>query len=351
MVHFHHQAMAADRYRCTAEGNYLVAPARRVARVDDDGKMRLLADYRNSGNVEGIPAVVRKCPHPPLAKDYLVVSALHDIFGGHEPFLDRRRHPAFQKDRFAGFSRASEQAEVLHAPGPYLDYVGVFFHKVENFVVDGFRDDGHSCFLADACEDSQPFLAQPLEGVRGGPGLEGAAPEDLRAGTFHDSCDSERLAFTLNRARPRHDCEVAVADPDVADFDHRVPFLGFTTHQLVGTRDWDQLFDPGERGKPGTIHRSTIVQDAYGDSFASGYGAGGVASVLDRRDDGLDFRPCSLLLHYDQHGAFPSLEGLDCKVRTKKSRGARKLFHGPLENTKRTVSLVRPTVPGNSITN
>ncbi len=153
MVNLHHQTMAADCHSSPAKRNHLVPEARRVAGVYDHRQMALLPDHRNGGKVQGIAAVVGECAHSALAQYHLVISALHHVFGRHEPLFDGGRHTPLEKNGLSGLPGPPQQAEVLHIPRADLDYVRVLLDQVEDFMVDCLGNHRHPGFLAHFGQD------------------------------------------------------------------------------------------------------------------------------------------------------------------------------------------------------
>src|SRR6266446_6864013 len=58
-------------------------------------------------------------------------SLRHDVFGGHEKFVERGGHAALEEDGFFGAAGALEQGEILHVAGADLNDVGVFLDEAK----------------------------------------------------------------------------------------------------------------------------------------------------------------------------------------------------------------------------
>ena len=83
-----------------------------------------------------------------LAEDDVVIPARHDVLGGHEPFLERRRHAALEQHGLLRFRHALEQTEVLHVARADLNDVGGFFHRLGVVCVHQLGDDADAGALA-----------------------------------------------------------------------------------------------------------------------------------------------------------------------------------------------------------
>jgi hypothetical protein len=79
-------------------------------------------------------------------------------------------------------------------------------------VVHGFGHDGHASFLTHPDENLQTFLAQSLEGIKRGPGFEGAPSEEIRTGGPDMTCEGQCLRFVFDLAGPGNHGEMAIPD-------------------------------------------------------------------------------------------------------------------------------------------
>src|SRR5918994_211459 len=89
-VHFHDHAVGACGDGGERQRQHEVPTTRRVRRVDDDGKVRLLLQHRHGGDVERVARRGLEGLDPALAEHHLVVALSHDVLGGHQELLDRR---------------------------------------------------------------------------------------------------------------------------------------------------------------------------------------------------------------------------------------------------------------------
>ena len=173
---------------------------------------------------------------------------------------------------FFGMSGPSQQAEVLHVAGADLDDVGVFFHKIKGCKIHHFGHHRHTGFLANGGQNFKPFQTQSLEGVGGGAGFKGTAPENLRPAALYMPGNGQGLLQTFNGAGTGDHGQVAVADLNVADSDDGVLGFEFTAHQLIRPGHRNYIPHPGKAGKKSCIHRPLVVQDPDGNPFPPGIG-------------------------------------------------------------------------------
>ena len=79
-------------------------------------------------------------------------------------------------------AHAFEQGKVLHVARAHLQHVGVLFHQIAVFRVDGFRDDQQAELAPDFRQDFQAFFSHALKTVGGGSRLERSAAKEARPG-------------------------------------------------------------------------------------------------------------------------------------------------------------------------
>ena len=94
-----------------------------------------------------------------------------------------------------------EQVEVLHVPGADLEDVGVPLDELDLARVHDLGDDRHAELLAGGLEDLEAVLAQPLEAVGAGPGLERPAAEDVGPGLPDPRRRSRSSSASLSMAQ------------------------------------------------------------------------------------------------------------------------------------------------------
>ena len=153
VVDFDEEAVAADGYRGEREGKYFVALAGAVRWIDHDRQMAAAFYGGDDGEIQSVAREVGEGADAAFAESDLIVSFGQDVFGGHEKFVERGGHAAFEENGLFGAAGAFEQGEILHVAGADLDDVGVLLDEIERFVVDGFGDDAEAVFLADLREN------------------------------------------------------------------------------------------------------------------------------------------------------------------------------------------------------
>ena len=205
VVHFDDQAVGSHGDGGAGKRRHLVALAGAVAGIDDDGQMAQALHGGHDAEIERVAGVIGEGAHAALAQDDVVVALAHDVLGGHQKFFQRGGDAALQQDGLAGASGALEQREILHVAGADLDDIGVLVDQVERFVIHRFGDDQQAEAVADFGHDLQPLFAEPLERIRRGARLEGAAAEELGSGAGHALGDGEGLLAALDGARAGDD--------------------------------------------------------------------------------------------------------------------------------------------------
>ena len=183
-----------------------------MAGVDDDGQVAELFDRRDRREVEGVAGVGLEGADAPLAEDDVLVAARHDVFGAHQPFLDRGGKAALEEDGLVGVAELLEQLEVLHVARAHLDDVHVLREELD---VVGGHDLGHdrkSRLGAGLLEQPQAVVLESLERIGGGAGLERAAAQEIRAHLLNLLRDAADLLLALDRAGPRHHRDLFAAD-------------------------------------------------------------------------------------------------------------------------------------------
>src|ERR671910_914999 len=108
-VHFHDHAVGARGDGGERQRQHEVPTTRRVRRVDDDGKVRLLLQHRHGGDVERVSRRGLEGLDPALAEHHLVVALAHDVLGGHQELLDRGRRRALEEHRLLCAAHLGEE--------------------------------------------------------------------------------------------------------------------------------------------------------------------------------------------------------------------------------------------------
>src|SRR5512141_179054 len=107
-MHFHQQAVSSNSNSSTRKRCDLVALASAVAGIDQDREMAQTLHRRNYAEVERVARVVGEGAHATFAECDIIVAFAEDVFGGHQKFLERGRHAAFEEHGLAGASGALE---------------------------------------------------------------------------------------------------------------------------------------------------------------------------------------------------------------------------------------------------
>src|SRR5713101_7453953 len=130
-----------------------------------------------------------------------------------------------------------------------LNHVGIFFHQVQRFVVDGFGNDAKAKFVANFRKNLQSGFAKPLNTVRRRPWLVSATAKKSDSSGLEPRRNRHTLRFRFHRAWTCHQCQVHAANQDVTQWrgnsNDGIFFLGVATHQLVRLADWNALGHPG----------------------------------------------------------------------------------------------------------
>src|SRR5882724_13473446 len=103
----------------------------------------------------------------------------------------------------------------------------------------GFSHNLQAELLANGCHDFPSFFADALERVRRRSRFPNAATKETRTTLLHCLRDGERLLATLDRARPRDDCQLSVANRRVADANHSLIGPQVECDQFVRLSDAD----------------------------------------------------------------------------------------------------------------
>ena len=160
-------------------------------------------------------------------------------------------------------------------------------------------------------EQPQPLLTEPLERVRGGARLVGAAAEQRRAGVAHDARGLERLLARLDRAGPGDQREVVAADLAPLDIEHGALAVGdLRGGELVGLEDRHDAVDARLALEPEALDAGVLldVADRADHGHARARAAMGArAGSLDLLNDRLDLLGGRGLLHHDHHRLILSL--------------------------------------------
>src|SRR5882724_9060351 len=244
-----------------------------------------------------------------LAKHDVVVALRHDVFGGHEKFVERGGHTALEEDGLFGAAGALEEGEILHVARADLNDIGVFLDEVERFAVDGFGDDAEAVRGADFRENFQSCFTKTLKTVRRSARFVGTAAKETRAGFFDAFGNGEALLFGFHGAGAGDEGDVLAADDDVAggrgDSQDSVFFLGVAADELVRLADGDALDYAGQGFEDAEIDGALIASDADGGAKRARHRVGLQAEAFDALANGADLLLGGVRLHDDEHGRLP----------------------------------------------
>ena len=123
------------------------------------------------------------------------------------------------------------------------------------------RADGQARGLSRGSQQLQTLLSQTLEGVGGGAGLVGTAPEDLRARRLDGLGNGNDLILVFHGAGARDHGEVTAADLRVTDPDDGVQGVELPVHLLVGFRDPLDALDDLQGAQQLHVHPAGVADE------------------------------------------------------------------------------------------
>ncbi len=91
------------------------------------------------------------------------------------------------------------------------------------------------------------------------------------------------------------------ADGNVPEGDDSVGLFELSTYELIGFRNRDGLFHPGQEQKRGRINWSSVLKNAYGGTLTALYYSGNIALPFDGNDDLSNFFFGGIAAHNHQH--------------------------------------------------
>ena len=171
--------------------------------------------HRHRGKIERVARVVVKRADAALAENDVVVAAGHDVFRAHQQLLERVGKPALEQNRLFDRAHLLEQVVVLHVARADLDDVDVVKQR-QMLDVHELRHDGQPRLLLGDLQQADPLAVQTLEVIGGGPRLECAAAQQLRARGLDGLGDIDDLLLGFHGARPRDHGEMPAAELRVA---------------------------------------------------------------------------------------------------------------------------------------
>ena len=204
-VDFNHQRITAHSHRSLGHRGYEVGPARAVARIHHNRQVGEAAQHRHSGQIQmvaGVLAIERA--NAALAEDHVRVACRHDVLRGHQPFLDRGRHPPLQQHRLILGPNLLQQREVLHIAGPHLQHIRHFVDLFDVGRVHHLRDDPQSGRIPSRRQQFQGTFTMALERIGRSPRLEGPTPQELGPGRLDSQGRFHNHFLVFHGARARH---------------------------------------------------------------------------------------------------------------------------------------------------
>ena len=274
-----------------------------VAGIDEDGQVAAFLYRGNDGEIKSVAGEIGEGADAALAENDVVVAFAHDVFGGHQEFVESGGHAAFEEHGFFGAAGTFEQRKILHVACADLDDVGVFIDEVERFVVDGFGDDAKTVGVADFSEDFEASFAQTLKAVRRSARLVGASTKEADAGGLELRGGGQALLFGFDSAGSSNHGEMRSTDEDVSrgsgNADNGVFLLNVATDQFVGLGDGNAFDDAGHGFENAEIDGTIVAGDADGGAASAGNGVGLEAESLDAVTDVLNLLFGGVGLHND----------------------------------------------------
>ena len=149
-------------------------------------------------------------------------------------------------------------------------------------------------------EDLERLVAEPLERVRRGARLEGAAAEHRHALGGDGARRLERLLPRLDGARAGDEAEVAVADPPAAHLDHGRIGRQLARDELVRLEDRQHLLDAGEALERQRREQLALADRADHGRLAAGRDERRAAGLVEPRDDLVHLLLGGARAHHDQ---------------------------------------------------
>ena len=233
VVYFDHQAVRARGNSSLGQRLDHPVDTACMARVNNDRQVAHALEHRHSGDVQRVAGVLLIGADTALAQDNVLISACHDVLGGHQKFLHGVGEAALEQDGLFGLAQLFEQFEVLHVARADLEAVALVHEQVDVCGISDFSDNRHPGYLVRLVQQFEALGLKALEGVRGGTGLPCAAAQHCRAISLHVLCHVDDLLLALDRAGARHHDQLFAAyDNARRDLDLRIVRMELTVCQL-----------------------------------------------------------------------------------------------------------------------
>ena len=275
-----------------------------MAGVDDDGKVRQLAQHGDRRKIERIAGVGLKGAHAALAENDILVAAGHDVLRAHQPFLVGRGHTALDHHGLFLTAHSLQKVEVLHIARADLNDVHILEER-KLAEVHQLGDDGQPRLLLGDLEVAQADLAEALEGIGRGAGLERAAAQHRRAAGLDRLRDGDHLLLGFHRAGAGHEREVAAADLRIADLDDGILGMELAVGVLIRLLHTLDVLDDVQRGNEIGVYLRGVAHQAEEHIALADAGVNDDALFLQPCDQALQLLWIRIVLEYDDHGKIP----------------------------------------------
>ena len=231
-MHLYHKSVRSAGCRRHCHRLYVSRHSRCVARIHYHGKVGKLVKNLHRRQIQHVSRVLAvKAADSALAKNYVFVSARHNVFGGHQKFLYCRAESALEQYRLAYATELTQKLKVLHISCAYLYHIHLLEHR-QMYGVHYLGNYGHTVALTRLAEVSDALLVKSLEIVRRGTWLERAAAQYSRARRLDSGGNTLHLLCALHRARTCHYRKITAAYPYSRNVNHRVVGVEFSVRAL-----------------------------------------------------------------------------------------------------------------------
>ena len=220
-MNFDQQHVRTRRHRGAGHGRHLVANPSAVRRIGSHRKMRELVHDGDRANIQRIARVGFEGANTALAKNDLIVSARHNVFGREQQLFQGRRDASFEQNRLIDFPQFAQQIEILHVARAYLQDIEVGQHHLDLRNLHDFADHQQSKLIAGFAQKFKRFQTQSLEGIRRTARLESAAAKYASSGLGNLLSYIKKLLARFNRTGARHNDYFRSADlKAITEFDN-----------------------------------------------------------------------------------------------------------------------------------
>src|SRR6202008_3038108 len=129
------EAIGARGDSSARERKNFIAASCAMARGPHNWEMASAPHGRDHAQIERVARVVRERANAALAEDHVVIAFGHDVFSGHQKFVEGRGHAALQEHGLTRAASNFEKRKILHVAGADLNYVRIFLDELERLVV------------------------------------------------------------------------------------------------------------------------------------------------------------------------------------------------------------------------